>query len=170
LGEDDEEESAASNADREAEAAAADFPNAAREEADEATSRRDRRWIREEAGGGEDGALGDDEEEEEEDEVLDRRRAFIAPSPRLYLPPVTTGTKSTPTAPASGRRRDASPSAEPDSDSGLAGGEVCIAQWWRMRSAVGIGDSVLFFSLRRETRGVKKTMGAVGAAFKQWVC
>jgi hypothetical protein len=169
LGEDDEEESAASNADREAEAAAADFPNAAREEADEATSRRDRRWIREEAGGGEDGALGDDEEEEE-DEVLDRRRAFIAPSPRLYLPPVTTGTKSTPTAPASGRRRDASPSAEPDSDSGLAGGEVCIAQWWRMRSAVGIGDSVLFFSLRRETRGVKKTMGAVGAAFKQWVC
>jgi hypothetical protein len=169
LGEDDEEESAASNADREAEAAAADFPNAAREEADEATSRRDRRWIREEAGGGEDGALGDDEEEEE-DEVLDRRRAFIAPSPRLYLPPVTTGTKSTPTAPASGRRRDASPSAEPDSDSGLAGGEVCIAQWWRMRSAVGIGDSVLFSSLRRETRGVKKTMGAVGAAFKQWVC
>jgi hypothetical protein len=169
LGEDDDEESAASNADLEAEAAAADLPNAAREEAEEATSRRDRRWIREEAGGGEDGVLGDDEDEEEDD-VLDRRRAFISPSPRLYLPPATTGTKSTPAAPASGRRRDASPSAEPDSDSGLAGGEVCIAQWWRMRSAVGIGDSVLFFSLRRETRGVKKTMGAVGAAFKQWVC
>lgn len=152
FGGDGDEESAASNGD--AEAAAADFPNAAKEEADEATSRSERRWIRDEGGGGEVGVLGDDEDEDE-DEVLDRRRAFIAAALSRLPPPPPTDCNYRDQAHTDCSRVRAAILSIDAAGQRRGPRRRRGGTQWRMRITVrSIGDSVL--SLRRETRGVKK--------------